>query len=91
MKGFGGMLSFSVTGGLDSIKQFLPKLQLAHMAANLGCVETVVGPPMTTSHVECTDEERAAAGIPDGLIRYSAGIENVEDLLEDLDCALGFA
>ena len=44
MKGFGGMLSFSVKGGLDAIKQFLPKLQYAHMAANLGCVETVVGP-----------------------------------------------
>jgi len=91
MKGFGGMLSFSVTGGMNSIKQFLPKLQLAHMAANLGCVETVVGPPLTTSHVECTEEERAAAGIPEGLIRYSTGIEDVEDLLADLDYALGFA
>ena len=52
--GFGGMLSFSVKGGLNSIKTFLPKLKYAHMAANLGCVETVVGPPVTTSHVECT-------------------------------------
>ena len=86
--GFGGMLSFSVKGGLDSIKKFLPKLKYAHMAANLGCVETVVGPPLTTSHVECSAEERQAAGIPEGLVRYSTGIEDVEDLIADLDQAL---
>jgi cystathionine gamma-synthase len=89
MRGYGGMLSFAVKGGLDAIKIFLPKLQYAHMAANLGCVETVVGPPVTTSHVECSAEERAAAGIPEGLVRYSAGIEDIEDLIADLDQALG--
>ena len=88
MRGYGGMLSFAVKGGLDAIKQFLPKLQYAHMAANLGCVETVVGPPVTTSHVECSAEERAAAGIPEGLVRYSTGIEDVEDLIADLEQAL---
>ena len=82
------MLSFSVKGGLDAIRIFLPQLKYAHMAANLGCVETVVGPPVTTSHVECSDEERAAAGIPEGLVRYSTGIEDVEDLWGDLDHAL---
>ena len=91
MSGFGGMLSFSITGGLEAIKKVLPKLKLAHMAANLGCVETVVGPPLTTSHVECTLEERATAGIPEGLIRYSTGIEDVEDLLADLEHALSYA
>jgi cystathionine gamma-synthase len=90
MRGFGGMLSFSVAGGLEAIKNFLPKLQYAHMAANLGCVETVVGPPVTTSHVECSAEERAAAGIPEGLVRYSAGIEDIEDLIADLDQALSY-
>jgi cystathionine gamma-synthase len=90
MRGFGGMLSFSVKGGLDAIKVFLPKLKYAHMAANLGCVETVVGPPVVTSHVECTEEERAAAGIPEGLVRYSTGIENVEDLIRDLEQALSY-
>lgn len=88
MSGFGGMLSFSVKGGFDAIKIFLPKLQFAHRAANLGCVETVVGPPATTSHVECNAEERAAAGIPEGLVRYSAGIEDIDDLIADLDQAL---
>jgi len=66
MRGFGGMLSFSVRGGLGAIKAFLPKLKFAHRAANLGCVETVVGPPSVTSHVECTAEERAAPVFPKG-------------------------
>lgn len=88
MRGFGGVLSFSVRGGLDAIKVFLPKLRLAHRAANLGCVETVVGPPSVTSHVECSTAERAAAGIPEGLVRYSTGIEDPDDLIDDLKQAL---
>jgi cystathionine gamma-synthase len=88
MRGFGGMLSFSVRGGFEAIKQVLPRLRYAHRAANLGCVETVVGPPAVTSHVECTAAERAAAGIPEGLIRYSTGIEDVADLIADLRNAL---
>jgi cystathionine gamma-synthase len=66
----------------------LPRLQYAYLAANLGQVETVVGPPATTSHVELTAEERAEAGIPEGLVRYSVGIEDVEDLIGDLEQAL---
>jgi cystathionine gamma-synthase len=88
MRGFGGVLSFSVRGGLDAIRVFLPRLKLAHRAANLGCVETVVGPPVVTSHVECSAEERRAAGIPEGLVRYSTGIEDLADLIADLDQAL---
>jgi cystathionine gamma-synthase len=88
MRGFGGVLSFSLRGGLDAIRIFLPKLKIAHRAANLGCVETVVGPPVVTSHVECTEQERRAAGIPEGLVRYSTGIEDLEDLVADLDQAL---
>jgi len=88
MRGFGGVLSFAVRGGLEAIAAFLPRLALAHRAANLGCVETVVGPPVVTSHVECTAEERRVAGIPEGLVRYSTGIEDVEDLIADLDQAL---
>jgi len=88
MNGFGGMLSFSIHGGFEAIKKFLPTLQFAHRAANLGCVETVVGPPATTSHVECSAEERTAAGIPESLVRYSAGIEDLDDLIADLESAL---
>ena len=88
MRGFGGMLSFAVKGGFDEVKRVLPKLKLLHRAANLGAVETVGGPPATTSHVECTPEERAAMGIPEGLIRYSVGIEDADDLIGDLQQAL---
>lgn len=88
MEGFGGVLSFMVRGELDGVRRFLPRLRLAHRAANLGAVETIAGPPATTSHVECTAEERAAMGIPEGLVRYSVGIEDVEDLIADLDQAL---
>lgn len=88
MRGFGGVLSFTLQGGFDTVQAFLPRLKYAHAAANLGAVETVVGPPATTSHVESTSEERAAMGIPESLIRYSVGIEDAEDLIADLSQAL---
>ena len=91
MRGFGGVLSLELAGGFEAVKRVLPRLQLAHRAANLGAVETVAGPPATTSHVECTPEERAAMGIPEGLIRYSVGIEDTDDLIEDLMQALEVA
>ncbi|WP_179298795.1 cystathionine gamma-synthase family protein [Evansella halocellulosilytica] len=87
MNGFGGMLSFSLKGGMEAVRHLLPKLVFANRAANLGSVETVVGPARTTSHVECTPEERASLGIPEGLVRYSSGIEDLEDLIADLDQA----
>lgn len=90
MRGFGGVLSFILDGDFEAVKTFLPQLKLAHLAANLGTVETVAGPPRTTSHVEVTPEQRAAMGIPEGLIRYSVGIEDVDDLIADLDQALTF-
>jgi cystathionine gamma-synthase len=86
--GFGGMLSFELVGGFEQVRAVLPRLRLAHRAANLGAVETVVAPPRTGSHVELTEAERAALGIPEGLIRYSTGIEDPDDLLADLEAAL---
>ena len=88
MRGFGGVLSFMLKGGFEAVKRVLPGLRLARRAANLGSIETVAGPPATTSHVECTPEERAAMGIPEGLIRYSVGIEDPGDLMADLARAL---
>lgn len=88
MRGFGGVLSFMLRGGFDAVKRVLPRLRFAHRAANLGAVETIAGPPATTSHVECTTEEREAMGIPEGLIRYSVGIEDAQDLIADLAQAL---
>lgn len=90
MSGFGGVLSFSLTGGAENVGKFLKRLRLAHLAAHLGSVDTLAGPPKTTSHCETTEDERARLGIPENLIRYSVGIENVEDLQADLQNALSF-
>jgi len=88
MSGFGGMLSFSLQGGFETVKIFLPKLKLAHLAASLGSVHTLAGTPRTTSHVEASEEQRKLLGIPESLIRYSVGIENTEDLIRDLEQGL---
>jgi cystathionine gamma-synthase len=88
MSGFGGVLSFALQGGFDAVRGLLARLRYANLAANLGAVETVAGPPATTSHVESSPKERAAAGIPEALIRYSVGIEDVEDLIADLRQAM---
>lgn len=88
MSGFGGMMSFSLNGTYEDVKKFLSKLRLVHLAASLGSVSTLAGPPRTTSHVELSEEQRRLLGIPESLIRYSVGIENPEDLLNDLEDAL---
>jgi cystathionine gamma-synthase len=91
MRGFGGVLSFFLDADFDAVRLFLPQLRFAHLAANLGAVETVAGPPRTTSHVEVTPEQRAAMGIPESLIRYSVGIEDPDDLIADLSQALKYS
>lgn len=88
MTGFGGVLSFELKGGLEAAARCLPRLHYAYMAANLGQVESIVGPSALTSHVELSPEERAASGVPEGLIRYAVGIEDVDDLQADLEAAL---
>ncbi|MFO7653788.1 MAG: cystathionine gamma-synthase family protein [Candidatus Krumholzibacteriia bacterium] len=89
MSGFGGLVSFSLSGDLDDVRRFLPRLRYAHRAASLGSVGTLIGPPAVTSHVELTPEARAALGIPETLIRCSVGIENLDDLIADFGQALG--
>jgi len=84
MTGFGAIVSFVVHGGMDTVKVLLPQLQYAHCAGDLGAVETIYGPARTTSHVENTLEERLALGISEGLVRISVGIEETDDLLNDL-------
>jgi cystathionine gamma-synthase len=88
MRGFGGMMSFALDGSYENVRKLLTGLKLVHLAASLGSVSTLAGPPRTTSHVELTEAQRAQLGIPESLIRYSVGIENVDDLLADLDAAL---
>lgn len=89
MRGFGGMLSFTLRDkGQVAVTGLLNRLKVARKAASLGHVETMVGTPSTTSHVECSPEQREAMGISESLIRYSVGIEDAADLISDLDCAL---
>ena len=88
MRGFGGVMSFTLKGGFEAVGRFLGKVRYAHCAPSLGAVCTLVGPPATTSHVECTAEERAAMGIPEALIRCSVGIEDIRDIIADFDQAL---
>lgn len=88
MTGYGGIMSFELHGDYDAVKRFLPRLKLVHLAASLGSVSTLAGPPRTTSHVELTEDQRSILGIPESLIRYSVGIENVDDLIRDLSDAL---
>lgn len=88
MSGFGGVLAFSLRAGFAGVAPMLECLRYAHLAASLGSVATLAGPPSTTSHVELTAEQRRELGIPEGLVRYSVGIENASDLLADLEQAL---
>src|SRR5436309_4551894 len=86
--GFGGMLSFEMKGGYAAAYQVIKRTELCLLAVSLGGVETLITHPASMIHAHQTDEERRAAGISPGLIRLSVGIENVEDIIEDLDQAL---
>ena len=88
MSGFGGMLSFEVKGGFAPASKFASSLQVATLAPSLGGVETLVTQPATTSHFWLSPAERAKAGISDGLVRVSVGLEDAEDLIEDFGRAL---
>src|SRR5438874_24914 len=87
--GFGGMLSFEMKGGYDAAYKVIRNTELCLLAVSLGGVETLITHPASMIHAHQSDEERRAAGISPGLIRLSVGVENVEDIIEDLDRALG--
>ena len=87
MLGFGGMLAFEL-GSLDRARRLLNGVRLMALAESLGGVETLVSHPATMTHASVPAERRAALGITDGLVRVSAGLEDVEDLKEDLAQAL---
>lgn len=88
MSGFGGVLAFSLKGGFENVKTMLNNLNFVHLAASLGSVSTLIGPPKVTSHVELSEEERKQLGIPESLVRCSIGIENFEDIKTDFENAL---
>lgn len=87
MKGFGGMLSFELTEGIDS-SEFMKSLKLIKPSMSLAGVESTVTSPVLTSHSLMSPEDRKIQGIKDGLIRFSLGIEEIEDLMEDMEQAL---
>ncbi len=88
MKGFGGMLSFEVDGDLKQAKAFLENLRIFSLAESLGGVESLIEHPALMTHASVPREEREKEGITDSLIRISVGIEDVDDLKEDLEQAL---
>ncbi|MDR7603154.1 MAG: aminotransferase class I/II-fold pyridoxal phosphate-dependent enzyme [Armatimonadota bacterium] len=88
MRGFGGVLSFEVAGGLEAGRRVVERLRWMKLAVSLGGVHSLVTHAASTTHVHVPREERLRAGISDGLIRVAVGIEDPEDLLEDLDQAL---
>ena len=87
MNGFGGMLSFELIEGLNA-DEFQKKLQLIKSSMSLAGVESTILSPSKTSHGLLTPEERAKQGIKDGLLRFSVGIEEPEDLIADIEQAL---
>jgi methionine-gamma-lyase len=89
MKDPGGMLSFVVTGGMPGAARVMDALELVVHAVTFGTSRTICMHPATITHEHMTPEERAAAGIDDGLIRLSVGLENPEDIISDLGQALG--
>lgn len=88
MKGPGAMISFGLHGGLEAGKRMMNSVQLALLAVSLGGIETLIQHPASMTHSKLTKEARLAAGISDGLVRLSVGIENVDDIIADLNQAL---
>ncbi|MFM1894738.1 MAG: hypothetical protein RIQ90_1904 [Bacteroidota bacterium] len=89
MRGFGGMISFTLKGNrLEDALQIVKKVRIFSLAESLGGVESLIGHPATMTHASIPKEEREKSGVVDSLIRLSVGVEDVSDLMEDLRCAL---
>ncbi len=88
MNGFSGMICFELTGGIPAGKTVMNSVELAQLAESLGSVETMITHPATMTHAEVPKEDRLARGLTDGLVRISVGIENIDDIIQDLSSAL---
>lgn len=88
MKGPGSMISFGLKGGLEAGKKLMDNVHLALLAVSLGGVETLIQHPASMTHAAVSAEDKIKAGITDDLVRYSVGIEDVEDIIADLEQAL---
>jgi O-succinylhomoserine (thiol)-lyase len=89
MKGFGGMVSFEMKGGLAAVNRFLRGIKVFTLAESLGGMTSLAGHPVTQSHAAMSKQQRDKVGIHESLVRLSVGLENIDDLLEDLKQALG--
>jgi cystathionine beta-lyase/cystathionine gamma-synthase len=88
MDGYGGMMAIELAGGAAAAEKFLRKLKIIRHAPSLGGVDSLVSEPRFTSHTHLSADERAEAGIPDGFLRLSIGIESAQDLIGDIEQAL---
>jgi len=88
MSGFGGVVSFTVKGDLESTSRFIDAVKIPLIAASLGAVETLIEPPAIMAYYDLTTEERLAEGISNNLVRLALGIEDAEDIIADLEQAL---
>jgi cystathionine beta-lyase/cystathionine gamma-synthase len=88
LEGYGGMLSFELSGGVEAADRFLGRLTIPAVAVSLGGAESLIVRPAVAIHGELPPEERARSGITDGLIRFSVGLEDSADLIADLEQAL---
>jgi len=89
MKGFGGMVSFEIKGGVKAVNTFLKRIKMFELAESLGGASSLAEHPATMSHASMPPEYRAKIGITDNLVRLSVGLEHADDLIEDLSQALG--
>jgi cystathionine beta-lyase/cystathionine gamma-synthase len=89
--GYGAMVWFEVDGGVAAGKKLMDSVELWTLAENLGAVESLVTHPVTMTHADVEQAERKRVGITDGLVRLSVGLEDVDDLIEDLSQALDHA
>jgi cystathionine gamma-lyase len=88
MDGFGGMVSVWVKGGEDAARRVMERTQLFTCAESLGGVESLVNHPAIMTHASIPPERRAALGVGDNLVRFSVGVEHIDDLRDDLEFAL---
>jgi O-acetylhomoserine (thiol)-lyase len=89
--GYGSMITFGLAGGYDAARTTVESTELASLLANVGDAKTLVIHPASTTHQQLTDEEQDAAGVTDDMVRLSVGIEDVEDIVDDLDQAIDAA
>jgi cystathionine beta-lyase/cystathionine gamma-synthase len=88
MDGFSGMISMELKGGIPAGKKLMNSLKLCALAESLGAVETMITHPATMTHADVPEKERHSRGLTDGLVRLSVGIEDVNDIIDDLAQAL---